>query len=310
MEHYWSLEEIRLNNAQVTIGSFDGVHLGHQEIIQKMNSDAHLHNDPSLVITFFPHPKKVLYPDLDHYYLTSPLKRASLIGELGVDYVVTHPFNKKVANTSAEEFVRDIYHATGMSQLWIGRDFALGKGRKGNLAFLRDKGLEFNFSVNVVKPITLEGEQISSSRIRSSLKQGNLEKANRLLGRRFQLVGDVVPGDGRGKLLGIPTANLEIWNEQIVPNSGVYVCLARLGDRKWGAVTNIGVRPTFSDDSRILRVEAHLLNFAEEIYSKKLDLTFITRLRDEKRFTNEHNLVKQILEDIEQAKMVLADKIV
>jgi riboflavin kinase/FMN adenylyltransferase len=321
MQQFSSLNDVHLQNVWLTIGSFDGVHKGHQAIIRKLTTHAHAAGDPAVVLTFFPHPSIILKNRSSHYYLTSPEERALLLGEMGVDVVITHPFDMQVANLSAREFVQQLVLHLGLRHLCTGHDFALGRGREGNLTVLQNMGKEFSFSINYMRRIEVTGEVVSSSRIRSALELGDLDMANRLLGRPYQVSGKVINGDGRGHRLGFPTANLEIWSERALPKAGVYACMARVDGVMWKAVSNVGFRPTFSDSKRIgamssIRnadnnlfpsplVEAHLLDFERDLYNQEISLSFISRLRDEQRFSDVQDLMNQVQQDIQRARKIL-----
>jgi riboflavin kinase/FMN adenylyltransferase len=304
MQHFRSLDDIILNQSWLTIGTFDGVHRGHQEIVRGMTAGARSIGAPAVVLTFFPHPGVVLGKRDDHTYLTTPEDRANLLGELGVDIVITHPFTPQIAAMTARQFIAYLSSRLGLRMLWVGYDFALGRGREGNVATLMEIGKEFGYRVQVIPPVIDNGEIVSSSNIRSTLASGDVVKAAQMLGRPYHLRGKVVSGDGRGRRIGIPTANLEVWSELTLPKSGVYTCRAWVNTQRWGAVTNVGVRPTFTPDSSV-HVEAHLLDFQEDLYGQEVCLEFISRLRDEQRFPDVQSLVAQIHQDIAQARKVL-----
>jgi riboflavin kinase/FMN adenylyltransferase len=293
-----------LRDVWLTIGSFDGVHKGHQAIVERLTAGAHAVGVSAVVLTFHPHPAVVLRGMQEPYYLTSPQERAELLGELGVDVVVVHPFNHEVAQLSAHEFVSRLHQHLGMQRLCVGHDFALGHNREGNIPTLEKLGVEFGYQLEVIGPISLSDQEVSSSQIRSALGEGDVEQAARLLGRPYKISGRVIHGDGRGSQLGIPTANLDVWPEQILPKVGVYACRARVGDRDLQAVTNVGVRPTFNAAPSPL-VETHLLDFEAHLYRQKINLAFIARLRDEQRFSGIPALVAQIQKDIQSAREIL-----
>jgi riboflavin kinase/FMN adenylyltransferase len=307
MQHYRSLEAVHLNDAWVTIGSFDGIHRGHQEIIRSLTAGAHSLGCPAVVLTFFPHPDQVLRGRKDAIYLTSPEEQAELLGQLGVDVLVTHPFNPQVASMTAVEFMTRLEEHLGLSHLWVGYDFALGRGRQGTVAVLRELGQDLGYTLDQFHPIVLDGQVISSSRVRAALTQGDVEQAAQLLGRHYSVSGVVAHGDGRGRPLGIPTANLEVWGERALPQAGVYVCRALVGGHSWGSVTNIGVRPTFESQPVPPRVEAHLLDFDHnaDLYDQEVRLSFIARLREERRFPSVQALLEQIQQDISDARIRL-----
>jgi riboflavin kinase/FMN adenylyltransferase len=305
MQHFTSLDDIRLANSWLTIGSFDGVHLGHQQIVRRLVQGAHAEQLPAAVLTFFPPPAVVLQKRSDAVYLTLPPERARLFGELGVDIVITQPFSLELANTSATEFTRQVHAQLNFSHLCVGYDFALGRGREGNVDFLRALGVQIGYTLAIQEPVQNDGHVISSSQIRRALAEGDAALAGRLLGRPYRMTGEVVHGDGRGHTIGIPTANLTLPAERVVPRSGVYACLAHVDGTPWPAVTNIGVRPTFDNQPVLPQVETHLLDYRQDLYGKVIDLDFVDRLRDEQRFPSVTALVEQIQRDIDKARTVL-----
>lgn len=307
MPHYRSLDEIQIANAWVTIGSFDGVHLGHQEIIKNLTAGARSMGAPAVVLTFYPHPSLVLGKRKDPYYLTTPETQAELLENLGADHVVIHPFTKELSQLSAFEFMEMVSRRLGLKMLWVGYDFALGKGREGNVERLKEIGEVLGYGVRVVQPVMQDGEVVSSSAIRAALRAGDVERAARFLGRPHTITGMVVPGDGRGKTIGVPTANLEVSRELAIPKAGVYVCQSVVDDQVLGSVTNIGFRPTFDTNDVLPRVETHILDYHEDIYGKVIDLRFLARIRDEQRFPDIQSLVAQINNDISVSRKVLAE---
>jgi riboflavin kinase/FMN adenylyltransferase len=306
MFHYWSLDSLNWKNSWLTIGSFDGVHRGHQEIIRQMTAAAHSHESPAVVISFYPHPSKVLGKRQDFKYLSTPEERIQQLRALEVDLVITHPFNLQVAGLSARAFMERLQRYLGLQALWVGYDFALGRKREGDIPALRQLGEELGYRLHVIEAIRSSDQPVSSSLVRAALAQGDIRQADQLLGRPYGLSGLVIPGDGRGHTIGIPTANLDIWKEKAVPKPGVYVCQASIEGQTWGAVTNIGFRPTFENQSVLARVETHLLDFHGDLYGKHLQLEFIERLRDEQRFPDIGALVQQIHTDIHLARLRLA----
>lgn len=305
MEHFWLLEAVQLDKSWLTIGTFDGVHLGHQSILKKLMAGARADGVPAVVLTFHPHPAAVLRNRKGPFYLSTPEERADLLAEAGADVVITHPFTPEVATQSAQEFIHRLHLHLKMQHLCVGHDFALGHGREGNLPVLQQLGDVYGYQLDSLPPVELEGKIVSSSLIRNALSTGDLEMVNRLLGRPFQISGTVMHGDGRGRRIGIPTANLHVWEERIIPKSGVYACTARINGRTWKAVTNIGYRPTFESQPETPQVEAHLLDFEEDLYHQRIELAFFHRLRDEQRFSGIEQLVGQIQRDIEHARELL-----
>lgn len=302
MRHYQNLESVSLQDAWLTIGTFDGVHRGHQEIVKRVVAGARQAGASAVALTFFPPPALVLKKRSEPYYLTSPDERAELLGELGMDVVITHPFTRELAAVSAYDFVALLKKHLGLRHLIVGYDFALGRGREGNVDRLKQLGEEFGYTVDPVSAVQVEGKVVSSSLIRAHLATGEIEEVARLLGRPYRVSGEVVLGDGRGKSLGIPTANLSVWAERAIPKAGVYVCQAGVNGRVWGAVTNVGVRPTFENQPVQPRVESHIFDFDQDIYGQQVQLDFLAHLRDEVRFPNPQALVEQIHQDIHQAR--------
>ena len=307
MQHYTSINSVFLQNAWMTIGSFDGVHRGHQEIVKKVVSGARLASAPAVVVTFFPHPAVVLGKRQEAFCLHTPEERAELLGEMGVDVVITYPFTREVANLSAFDFISQLHTHLNLQKLIVGTNFALGRGREGTTTKLGEFGKTFGYDLEVIHPVMNGDVVISSSLIRSCLAAGDVKHAARLMGRHYRITGEVVKGDGRGKTIGIPTANLSIWADKSIPKAGVYVCEATIQGKTRGAVVNIGFRPTFESQPVSARVEAHLLNFEQEVYGEKIQLAFIDRLRDEQRFDSIQSLVEQIQIDIHCAKSLLTD---
>lgn len=305
MQHHRSLDGISLTGAWVTIGSFDGVHRGHQTLLNHMVEGAHAAGEPAVVVTFFPHPAIVLRGLQNPFYLTSPEERARLMAENGVDHVITLPFTHELAGQSAEDFMTHLADHLRLTRLVVGYDFALGRGRVGNIHTLRDLGEGLNYEVDVITPTSIHDELISSTRIRDLLTKGQFSEVTLLLGHWYSTSGRVVHGDGRGGQIGIPTANLALWSEQILPARGVYASLAWIHNQAIPAVTNIGVRPTFENHTGNARVEAHLLDFHEDLYGEELRLDFVKFLRPEQRFPSVRALLDQIQQDIQNAREVL-----
>jgi riboflavin kinase/FMN adenylyltransferase len=306
MQHVAALADLRLTTpACLTIGAFDGVHRGHQALIGEMVSHAHATGRAAVVVTFYPHPSVVLRGRRPAFYITSPDERADLLASLGVDFVVTHPFNHEVAAITATDFVERLVSVARLSELWCGQDFALGHNREGDVEFLRAAGERRGFRVNVVSPTLLDGEVVSSTRIRQALRDGAVEQVARLLGRSFRLSGTVVEGAKRGRAMGSPTANLAIWDEHASPAAGVYACRAHRAGEAHQAVTNIGHRPTFERDAAGLTIEAHLLDFSADLYGATLTLEFAARLRSEMKFPGVDALRAQIQQDIVAARHIL-----
>ncbi|MCW5876010.1 MAG: riboflavin biosynthesis protein RibF [Anaerolineales bacterium] len=306
MQHFASLHAAHAEHAWLTIGAFDGVHLGHQQILSQLTAGAHAKGAPAVVLTFDPHPEEVLRGPRSGFYLSSRQEQAALLAAQGVDVLVTHPFTRETAATSARDFVALLKAQLGLEQLWVGHDFALGRNREGDFTALQGFGVEMDFVMQVVPALELDGAPVSSSRIRALLAEGAVEPAARLLGRPFALAGEVVAGAQRGRGIGVPTANIAVDAKLALPANGVYVTRAAMGERSWGAVTNVGLRPTFEDAPPAPVVEAHLLDYAGgEFYGETLRLEFLARLRAEQRFEGVEALLAQIQRDIAAARQHL-----
>jgi riboflavin kinase/FMN adenylyltransferase len=287
----------------LTIGAFDGLHRGHQALIEAVVERAQATDRLAAVLTFHPHPAVVLAPDRAPRSLTTPGDKVALLEGLGVDLVVLLPFDRQVAATPARDFVERISRNLRLSELWVGNDFALGRDREGDVPRLRELGRELGYKVHIVEPVADDSESISSSRIRALLHEGRVAEAAQLLGRYPSLSGEVVVGAQRGRGLGFPTANLEVRPERAVPANGVYAVFASLGKERHPAVANVGVRPSFDNGQRT--VEIHILDFDRDIYGCDLVVEFVARLRDERRFEDIDDLVSQIDRDSQSAREIL-----
>jgi riboflavin kinase/FMN adenylyltransferase len=279
----------------LTIGVFDGVHLGHRRLIGSAVNRARTLGYQSAALTFDPHPDLVIRPERRRLYLTSLEERIELIGDLGVDLLIVLPFTHETKALTAQQFMEQLCGAVALRELWVGPDFGLGRGREGNLDRLREIGHTLGYKVHPVDFVPLNGGRISSSRIREALEAGDVDLAAALLDRPFSIRGEVVQGDRRGRTIGFPTANIAVDEMHIIPGNGVYVCRAYVGAEVYGAVTNVGVRPTFDGVRRT--VEAYLFDFAEDIYGEMLKLRFLHRLRGEQKFNGVAELVAQINRD-------------
>jgi riboflavin kinase/FMN adenylyltransferase len=294
-----------LPNAVVTIGNFDGVHLGHREIFRRLVGRARELGGVSVVYTFVPHPLKVLAPERAPRLINTYAEKERLIEASCIDVLICAPFTPETATLSADRFVEKILvKKIGVRHLVVGYDYAFGRNREGNVEFLRHKGEELGFEVEVLGPITGHGEAYSSTRIRQMLTDGEVSGVVALLGRHFTLEGEVVHGAKRGGKLGFPTANL-CTEKEILPKPGVYAVKVRRGDKVFDGVVNIGCNPTFCNEG--ISVEVHLLDFHEQIYGETLRLYFVERLRDEMLFPTPEELSRAIEADIARARKILAD---
>ena len=287
----------------LAIGSFDGIHRGHQHLIDQVLRQAHQKGLLAGLITFYPHPAAILAPEKAPPYLTTPGEKIALLEKQGLELVAILPFDRQLAQTSARDFMQTLKRHMRLKELWVGADFTLGRDREGGLPVLQMLGQELGFDVTSVEPLLWEGKTISSTRIRRCLAAGQVRRAAALLGRYPSLSGKVVPGVQRGRQLGIPTANLAVRPERSVPADGVYAIYALLGQERHLGVANVGVRPSFDNGERT--IETHILDFDQDIYGVDLVVEFVERLRDEKRFNNIDELIAQIVQDIERARHIL-----
>ena len=290
----------------LTIGVFDGVHLGHRYLISRLKELAKQQGLLSGVVTFHQHPQEVLLPQTKLPFLTNLAQRTNLLKNEGVDAIITLSFTRELAQLSPRQFLGLLEKYLRMRGMVIGPDFALGQDREGNTETLRRLGQEMGFSVTVVPPIIIDGEVVSSTAIRNALAQGNMKRVQNLVGRPFSLHGRVIPGARRGVTLGFPTANLDIDPEQALPAEGVYVSWAHIDDQTYPSMTNIGQRPTFGGNERV--VEVYLLDYHSDLYGRELTIDIIERLRSEKKFDTPEGLKKQIAEDVERGRAILKSR--
>lgn len=287
----------------LAIGVFDGVHAGHRALLKLMMAEAQAVGARTAVLTFFPHPLEVIQGNHSRMYLTTLEQRVQLLGELGIELIIVHPFNEDVRHTRAAEFINRLCQYLDLSALW-GGSFSLGYRREGNADFLRQLGDERGFTVHEIRNLVdWEGEPVSSSRIRRALEIGDIRTVNGCLQRPYVLGGEVVHGNHMGQTIGFPTANLDVWERQLLPANGVYATYAFLDDERLLGATNVGVRPTIGDPQ--LTVEAHLLDFDRDIYGRQLQLAFMVRVRDEHKFAGIEALRAQIKADVQQVRALL-----
>ncbi len=288
----------------LTIGVFDGVHAGHRYLLKGLKERAGERNLLSGVVTFSPHPQSVLHPRSQLPWLTSLDDRIGTFEKLGVDIVAVLTFTPTVAQLSAREFIALIRKHLSMRGILVGPDFALGKGKEGNIDVLRSLGCEMGFSVDVIPPFRISGEIVSSTLIRRALAQGDMRKVAKLMERYFYLEGKVISAEKRGRVLGYPTANLDIEPQQALPGNGIYATIAQVEGRHFPSATNVGTRPTFGAGEEM--VETHLLNYKGNLYDKCIRVEFVQKLRDEERFPSPEELKKQIEKDVREVEAILA----
>lgn len=299
---YESLEEKNQKGAVISFGVFDGVHIGHQALIRRLLDRANEFGIESVVLTFDPHPalstKGQAPPSI-----TTIEKKIELLKSYGVNRVVVEDFDEKFSQLSPEEFVRDILIGKLRAKnIVVGYDCAFGKNRAGDKWLLKKLGEKYNVSVDIVDPIKLDGDVVSSTRLRNAIQQGDLETANKLLGRFYSISGVVISGKGIGHKIGRATANIQTKNE-VLPPSGVYAVKAILGDQSYDGVLNMGLQPTIGDGQ--FRIEVHLISFEGIIYGSEIEILFIKGIREEKKFASSEELIKQIEKDEMTAKEIL-----
>jgi riboflavin kinase/FMN adenylyltransferase len=285
----------------LAIGFFDGVHLGHQQIIRQTTSDARQHEAIGLIVTFDCHPNSVVAPDRAPALIYPLSRKLQVIESLGVDTTLLIHFDKEFSQQTGEAFIRALARDAGqIRSICVGSNFVFGHRRSSNVELLRKLGGELNFTVHGLAAVALDGKPVSSTRIREAIVAGNFDEAGQMLGRNYSLVGKVSQGDQLGRQLGFPTANLDA-SGLVLPPTGVYAAHANAGGSLHRAVVNIGSRPTLQSPVPQLRVEAHLLDFSADLYGKELELVFVEKLRDEKKFPSLEELREQIARDIQEA---------
>jgi riboflavin kinase/FMN adenylyltransferase len=286
----------------VAIGVFDGVHLGHQQIIRQTISDAEQHEAIAVVVTFDKHPNTVVAPTKVPPLIYSPAQKLRAIAALGVDTLLELHFDKAFSLQSGEQFIRSLAGGFGNIQsICVGADFVFGHKRSGSVALLKTIGAQLGFQVHGLAAVALDGQTVSSTRIRDAIRAGNFDAASQMLGRAYSIAGSVIRGDQLGHKLGFPTANLDTTGLQL-PANGVYAAHAVVAGKTFRAVLNIGVRPTINQPTPQPRVEVHLLDYSGELYGQEMEISFVSKLRDEKKFASLEELKVQITQDIAEMK--------
>lgn len=296
----------------LTIGNFDGVHKGHQELVRRVVERAEQKGVPSIVMTFEPHPVKVLRPDKKLHKIFDLEDMSLQLEKLGVSHLVIEPFSREFSQLPPERYILEwIFKPYQPETVVVGYDFSFGANRQGSIEFLKEQGSQLGFQVEVVPPVKIGEVLVSSSRIRQAVESGDMVLAEKLLGRYFYVKGLVEKGAGRGRKIGVPTANLRS-SAELHPGKGVYAGWASVRGKRWKAAINIGTNPTFTDpQAASISIEAHLLNFPgadganSDIYGETVSVEFVSRLRDEKRFSSVDTLVEQIKKDLEEAERTL-----
>jgi riboflavin kinase/FMN adenylyltransferase len=307
MQVFRTFEELAKHSQKVclAIGVFDGVHLGHQRVMGQARDDARATNGTAVVLTFDPHPMRVLQPDKAPLLLTSTDHKLALIDKLGMNACLLLTFDKPFSLTPPEQFISAVARQTNqLQEICVGTRFRFGHKRAGDVRLMEALAPQYGFVAKEIKSVMLGEEMISSTAIRQHVLHGQLDRAAAMLGRQFSILGTVEPGDQRGRELGFPTANLNPHNEVLPPN-GVYAVRVIIGPEQFDGVVNIGVRPTFAGAEPRRVLEVHILNFTRELYGQNVEVLFVSKLRDEQRFASVEALKTQIASDICEARKVL-----
>ncbi len=304
LKQFSALTQERLKNVVMTLGTFDGVHRGHQKLIEQVVSRAKKKGAPSLVLSYACHPSRVLAKSSKKWVplLTTLSQKISLLEQMGVDYLLFLPFNRRFAEISPRKFIEEVVcGSVGLSEFWIGKDTTFGKGGMGNASFLKALSAEIGFKLFVVRNVTVQGAVVHSTEIRQLIQKGDLKKANSFLGRPYSIKAKVVRGDQIGQKIGFPTANLQTENE-CLPARGVYAVTAKWKQKEFIGALNLGFRPTLNPEKKEERMEAHLLGLKQNIYGEKVEVAFFHKLRNEKKFSGLAPLKRQIQRDLEEAQ--------
>lgn len=308
MEIFRSIEEFNLEgNTAITIGTFDGVHNGHKVILNQLKQAAKKSNEKSVVLTFFPHPRMVLYPDDNELRLINTIsERTALLEQAGIDCLIIHPFSKEFSRLSSTEFVRDVLvNQLNVSTLVIGYDHHFGRNREGSFEHLNELAPLYDFKVEEIAAQEIQQVNISSTKIRNSLKDGEINAANQFLGYHYFLEGKVVDGDRKGREIGFPTANIELLDwYKLIPAKGVYAVKVLIDGNVFDGMLNIGNRPTV--DGKNTTIEVNIFNFNADIYTKFIRILFYERIRSEQKFEHFNDLKEQLEIDRKKAILVLS----
>ncbi len=305
MKVIYANSKTKLSKTAIAIGIFDGVHRGHQYLLKAMLKKAQQLKAKPVVITFFPHPAHVLRPDLKLGYLVSLEHRFQLLARLGVDACIVIIFTKKFAAIEPAAFIREVLvKRLGAKAIFVGEDFHFGRDRMGDIKLLQSMAHECGYEMHPIKAIHQGGQPISSTRLRNLITDGNITQPQKLLGRPFSIMGKVVKGDGRGKSLGFPTANVAYKND-ILPPNGVYAVRVMGKYGILNGVANLGVRPSFKDKNPKVHLEVFIFDFKKDLYGQILEVEFIKKIRSEEKFNNVQDLIHQIQKDAHQARQIL-----
>ena len=292
-------------NVTLTLGNFDGLHLGHQKILHSLTKRAKELTIKSMVFTFEPHPLKIIAPERCPPLLTTFHERMKLFQELNVDIVLCAHFTEEFAGQHPDDFIKNIlWEKLRVREIFVGYNFAFGHGKRGGIDLLEKSSQQYQYQVRVVEEVTIKGEKVSSTAIRKYISQGNIEKANLFLGRPYSLSGKVITGSGRGKSLGFPTANIDA-GSKLIPKFGVYPARIHIGEKSYNGLANIGHKPTFGDSPP--GIEAYIFNFQSNLYQQFMKIELIKRIRNEISFPDHGCLIQQIKQDVKEAKKIFTN---
>tara|TARA_B100001063_G_scaffold247385_2_gene294054 strand:- start:27926 stop:28858 length:933 start_codon:yes stop_codon:yes gene_type:complete len=305
---YQGIEQFeKLEKAVVTTGTFDGVHIGHRTILNRLIEVAKKMKGESVLLTFYPHPRMVLQEDAELRLLNTIDEKTQLLEKAGIDHLIIHPFTKEFSRTTSLEFVRDLLvNQIGTKKLVIGYDHHFGRNREGSFEHLKEYGPVYGFEVEEIPAQDIDDVNVSSTKIRKALVAGDVKTANNYLGHNFQLNGVVVHGNKVGRELGYPTANIDLQNKyKLIPAEGIYAVKVRLKDESYNGMLNIGRRPTINSGNGEVSIEVNIFDFKKEIYGEKIQLELIERIRDEKKFDSKDELIAEMQKDQVKCERIL-----
>lgn len=305
------ISNFEARNPVVTIGTFDGVHLGHQIVIDRLKKLAEKYDGETVVFTFYPHPRLITSPGETNLRLLTTLEEKKLLfEEFGIDHLIIYPFTKEFSQLSYSDFVQDILVGQIKTRcLVVGYDHKFGKNREGGFEYLQQCALKHKFDIEQLEALSLDEDHVSSTKVRDALQEGDIKKANRYLGYPFTLFGKVVLGKQVGRKIGFPTANIEASDpHKIIPGYGVYAVQIKVGDRLFSGMLNIGTRPTFNQNADNRSIEVHIFDFEEDIYNQEVTLIFVGKIREEQKFSGVEALVEQLKNDKKSALRILSGR--
>ena len=309
MNIHHDLKNFKARNPVLTIGTFDGVHLGHREVLLRLKDLAEKHNGESVVFTFYPHPRLITSPGETNLRLLTTLEeKTALFSESGIDHLINFPFTKEFSKLSYTDFVKNILVDQIQTHcLVVGYDHKFGKNREGGYKYLKKCADEYGFQIERLAALQMDDTHISSTKIRNALQKGEIETANRYLGYQFALHGHVVEGNRIGRKIGFPTANIEVSDvHKLIPGYGVYAVKILLNEKSYGGMLNIGTRPTFNNNADNRSIEVHIFDFEGDLYNKEFTLVFEAKIREEQKFSGPEALVEQLKKDKTDAQKILA----